>query len=99
MPEMLYEELRQSEKEILQSLQKKDEHHYLTPILVDELADIRSALKKVEDGNFGLCEISGEIIPINLINQIPTIKTVNDVSHLESFYRKPILYHSCLSLH
>ncbi len=94
MHKMLLEELRQSEEEILQSLQKIDSNIQIKGILEDELADIRLALQKAANGNYGLCEISGEMIPADLLKLIPTIKTVNDVSNLESFYRKPIQFHS-----
>lgn len=91
---MLYEELRQSEKEILHSLQKKHPDNQLMLWLEEELADIRLAIKKVENGNFGLCEISGEIIPEKLLELVPTIKSLSDVSKMDSFYRKSIHFHS-----
>lgn len=94
MHEMLYEELRQSEKEILQALQTKDRHKGLQAIFEEELADVQAAIKKVETGNFGFCEISGEIIPENLMKLIPTLKSVNDISNLESFYKKTIHFPS-----
>jgi RNA polymerase-binding transcription factor DksA len=94
MHELLFEELRQFELEIVQSLQKKKWNSQLKTILEAELADIRLALNKVENGKFGLCELSGEFIPENLLKLIPTIKSVKDVNVMDTFYRKPIQYHS-----
>ncbi|MCQ6279734.1 hypothetical protein [Bacillus sp. EB600] len=90
MHEMLYEELRQSEKEVLHSLEKKNHDQQLTLIFEEELADIRSAIEKVKNGNFGLCEISGELIPGELLKSLPTLKSINDLSNLENYYRKPL---------
>jgi RNA polymerase-binding transcription factor DksA len=90
MHEMLYEELRQSEQEVLHSLEKKNHDQQLTLIFEEELADIRSAIDKVKNGNFGLCEISGELIPGELLKLVPTLKSLNDFSNLEIYYRKPL---------
>jgi RNA polymerase-binding transcription factor DksA len=92
MHEMLYVELRQSEKEVLQSLQQKDRNHPLQAILEEELEDIRSAITKVENGNYGLCEISGELIPEKLLNVIPTLKSVHDIGQCKTFCRKPLYF-------
>lgn len=94
MHEMLLEELRQFEQETLRSLRNKSWNDQLKSILEAELADIRSALKKMENGNFGLCELSGEFLPDRLLELMPTVKTMRDVSKLSSFFRKPIRYHS-----
>lgn len=93
LQEMILEELRQTEQETVKSLQAKDRHDRLKPILEAELNDIRSALEKMKNGNFGMCEISGELIPENCLKVIPTIKTVNDFPKLNRFYRKPIHLH------
>jgi RNA polymerase-binding transcription factor DksA len=90
--EMLYEELRQTEQEVLQSLQKKDRNHRLKSILEEELEDIQSALKKVKNGNFGVCEFSGELIPEELLRIVPTIKSVDDLGNFKGFYRKPLYF-------
>lgn len=90
--EMLYEELRQSEQEILQSLKRKDRNHQLKSILEEELKDIRSAIDKVMKGNYGLCEMSGEFIPREILKSVPTIKTMNDLDHFKNFFRKPLYF-------
>lgn len=88
--ERLYLELRQSELEIKESLQKRQEKDWLKPILEDELADIVSTISKIEKGKFGQCEISGELIPDKVLKNIPTLKSINDFRGMDSFYRKSI---------
>jgi RNA polymerase-binding transcription factor DksA len=92
LQEMLYEELRQSEQEVLQSLEQKDRNHRLIKILEEELEDIRSALQKVKNGNYGLCEISGEFIPVEFLKLIPTLKSVHDLGNFKTFFRKPLYF-------
>lgn len=90
---MLYEELLQIEKESLRSLEERNKNNWLCPILKEEIADIRDALHKIENGNFGKCDISGGLIPYQLLALIPTIKTINEFKSLELFYRKPFHVH------
>lgn len=90
MQEKLFLELRQTQAEIENSLRKQENPEWFIHILEDELTDVRLAIKKMSDGSFGKCEISGEIMPVNLIKNIPTLKSINDSKKLNSFYRKPL---------
>jgi RNA polymerase-binding transcription factor DksA len=90
--EMLYEELRQTEQEVMQSLQKKDRNHRLKSILQEELEDIQLAIKKVKNGKYGLCELSGELLPEELLKIVPTIKSVQDFGNFKTFCRKPLYF-------
>lgn len=51
-----------------------------------EYRDIKRALKKIEDGTFGICEISGEAIEEDRLKFKPTARTctahMNDESQL-----------------
>jgi RNA polymerase-binding transcription factor DksA len=91
--EKLFLELRQTKKEIENSLKNKQSQEWLTTILEEELSDIMTAIQKLESGNFGLCEISGEFLPNEALNMIPTLKSQKDTEYLVSYYKKPI-YHS-----
>lgn len=90
MQEKLFQELRQTKTEIERSLKNKQTENWFTTILEEEMADIDLALKKIEEGNFGQCELSGELLPLDLLNLIPTIRTVNDPSLLGGYCKKPI---------
>lgn len=91
MQEQLFWELRKTQVEIIRSLKNKQKNEWMIPLLEDELADITSAIQKLEDGNFGHCETSGEPLPENLLKIMPTIKSSKDTDELEHFYKKPII--------
>ncbi|WP_160720112.1 hypothetical protein [Bacillus sp. USDA818B3_A] len=90
MQEKLFLELRQTKEEIEDSLKKKSKQSWLTGILKAELADINTAIQKFENGNFGQCEISGELIPEDLLNMLPTMRSIKDHDELEYYYKKPL---------
>lgn len=86
--EKLYSELRTIQKELLEGL------HNCSPLIkmniVDELQDVEETIEKLETGQYGLCEISGQHIPSDYLSMMPTIKTLEDVEELSKFYCKPI---------
>lgn len=90
MQEELFWELRKTQLEILRSLKNKQKNDWIITILEEELDDITTAIQKLEDGNFGQCETSGEPIPEYFLKIMPTIKTSRDTEILEHFYRKPM---------
>lgn len=90
--EGLYSELRNTRQEILERLMKGSNSDLIKPILLEELDDIEQTLKRIESGSFGKCEISGELLPADLLEMIPTLKTMKDCSKLGNYYRKSI-YH------
>lgn len=91
MQEQLFWELRKTQLEILKSLNNKQKNEWMIPILEDELADISTAIQKLEEGNFGQCEMSGEPLPEHLLKNMPTIKSSKDSDNLEHFYKKPFI--------
>ena len=90
MHKELFLELRQTREEIINSLNKKQENEWIQSILEQELADITSAMGKIQNGNFGQCEESGQPLPEYLLKVVPTVKTLRDSEILEHYYRKPI---------
>ena len=90
MQEELCWELRKTQLEIVRSLRNKQKNEWIVTVLEDELEDITIAMQKLEEGNFGQCETSGEPIPEYLLKIMPTIKNSRDSEILEHFYRKPI---------
>lgn len=91
MQEQLFWELRKSQIEILKSLKNKQENDWLIPILKEELEDVTIALQKLENGDYGQCEATGEPLSEALLKTMPTIKTSKDSEDLEYFYKKPII--------
>ncbi|HEY2420499.1 MAG TPA: hypothetical protein VGI04_03760 [Neobacillus sp.] len=90
MQEQLYLELRKTYEEIESALKNKQKQDWFTMILEEELADINVAMKKISNGSFGQCEISGELLPADLLKAIPTLKSVKDAKKLDAFCRKSI---------
>ncbi|OLS42033.1 hypothetical protein [Bacillus sp. MRMR6] len=88
--EKLFSELRQTQLEIMEALQSKQEDEWITPILQDELADINLAIEKFVNGNFGHCETTGKPLPDDLLCMLPTVKTAKDTELVNHYYRKPI---------
>lgn len=86
----LYLELRTMRKELLERIEKKDDSSPIMPIIKEELQDIEETLTKIENGQFGLCEISGEFIPKDVLLMMPTIRTMHDVNKMEQYFCKPI---------
>ncbi|CAM3726032.1 TraR/DksA C4-type zinc finger protein [Alkalicoccus chagannorensis] len=41
----------------------------------EELNEIDEALKRMEDGSYGICEVSGEAIPVERLELVPTART------------------------
>lgn len=84
----LYSELRTTRMELLQSLMDEKGSPLIKPLIEAELKDIECTLEKIEKGNFGICELSGEFIPGDLLQNIPTIKTMIDCQRIDNYYRK-----------
>jgi RNA polymerase-binding transcription factor DksA len=93
MQEKLFLELRQTKEEVEYALNNKQSQDWLTTILKEELSDTITAIQKLENGDFGKCEISGEFLPNDLLKIIPTLKSQEDSEYLVSYFKKPI-YHS-----
>lgn len=88
--EKIYSELRQSRKELEQKLCSDNCSQKIKPFIKEELNDIVDAITKLECGEFGKCEMSGELLPSDVLSMIPTLKTVSDYQSVEKYFRKPI---------
>jgi RNA polymerase-binding transcription factor DksA len=88
----LYEELRDFEREMNGRLENDLVHHKIITYVKDELKDIRSTLHKLECGEFGKCEISGELIPYDLLYAVPIAKTLDDFEEMKTYFKKPHLF-------
>jgi hypothetical protein len=84
----IYSELRNTKQELLQRLEEHNCSPLVKPYIVGELEDIDKALDKLEAGTFGTCEISGELLPQDLLAMIPTLRSVKDCQTFRYFFRK-----------
>jgi RNA polymerase-binding transcription factor DksA len=83
----IYSELRKTKEEIINRLQSNNCSPLIKPLIESELKDIEEALYKFEKGTFGKCEISGELIPKDLLMMVPTLKTMDDCKTVSYFLR------------
>ncbi|MFD2443448.1 TraR/DksA family transcriptional regulator [Bacillus sp. CGMCC 1.16607] len=88
----LYEELRDFEREMKSKLDRNLVDERIKCFVEAELKDIQVTLCKIEDGQFGRCEMSGELIPFDLLSFVPTAKTFNDFKKIKAFYKIPHSY-------
>lgn len=88
--EKLYSELRNTRQELLEKLMDDRSSKLIRPFILDELYDVESTLEKIEKGVYGKCEISGELLPDDMLAEVPTLKTLNDCTQLVNYYRKSL---------
>ena len=87
--EKLYTELRMTQIELAATLRVKRDSK-INKYIEEELRDVEETMQKLENGNFGMCEMSGELLPFDLLEMIPTIRSKQDINSIQSYYRKSI---------
>ncbi|CAI9386183.1 hypothetical protein BACSP_01519 [Bacillus sp. T2.9-1] len=87
--EKLYTELRITQIELATTLRVKRDSK-INKYIEEELKDVEETMQKLENGNFGMCEMSGELLPVDLLEMIPTIRTKEDINSIQAYYRKSI---------
>ncbi|MFE8695256.1 hypothetical protein ACFYKT_02665 [Cytobacillus sp. FJAT-53684] len=88
--EKLYSELRNTRQELVEKLMDENSSKLIRPFILDELFDIENTLQKIETGSFGKCEVSGELLPDDILAEVPTLKSLDDCSRLDYYYRKSL---------
>jgi RNA polymerase-binding transcription factor DksA len=86
----IYNELRETKTELLAYLNSGQPNEKILHYIKAELADIDSALKKIENGAYGKCEISGESLPEEILQSIPTAKSAYELDYLDQYCRKSL---------
>jgi RNA polymerase-binding transcription factor DksA len=87
----LISELRDIQNELMASLERSDGDETIRPFIQAELHDVNRTLEKLKNGNFGICEITGEPLPKDSLTMIPTMKSVSDLEKIKQFRCKTIL--------
>ncbi len=70
---------------MLYKLETNEVSAFVKPYVIEEINDIESAINKIKTGTFGMCEISGELIPGEILELIPTIKTIQEIKSMDKF--------------
>ncbi|CAM3747162.1 hypothetical protein [Mesobacillus thioparans] len=86
----IYSELRETRTELLTYLNYGQKDERILQFIKDELRDIESALEKMDNGEYGKCEISGEYLPYEFLQTIPTARSAGELEQIEQYCRKPI---------
>lgn len=68
------------ENEVADVLEEFEEHKAILTQLETQLGDVNDALKKIEDGKYGICELSGEPIERERLEANPSART--SVKHM-----------------
>ncbi len=63
------------ENEVADKMEELVEHKAILTQLEKQLADVKNALKKIETGTYGVCEISGEKIERERLDANPSART------------------------
>ena len=85
----IYSELRKTKQELIENLEEEESRSPIIKSYIEgELKDIEAALQKLEKGTFGTCEVSGELIPEDLLTIVPTLKSIDDCKTLQYLIRK-----------
>lgn len=88
--EKIYSELRTIRKELMDRLERVEGNQLIRSLIREELKDVNNTLIKIRSKDFGVCEVSGELLPNELLSTVPTIRCKDDVTVINSFYSKPI---------
>jgi DnaK suppressor protein len=94
-------ELQLSKRELETSLHKIEDPRSPAIQLIKEdikadLQDVICALQKLENENYGICEMTGEKIPEEKLKMMPTARTIFDFAIYDFYERKTVPYHSVL---
>ena len=85
----IYSELRKTKQELIENLEGGGKSSPIIKSYIEgELKDIEAALQKLAKGTFGTCEVSGELIPEDLLTIVPTLKSIDDCKTLQYLIRK-----------
>ncbi|UTE75327.1 MULTISPECIES: hypothetical protein [unclassified Rossellomorea] len=69
----IVEELKQSLKELEAS---QSQHPLIQQYINDEITEVKQALSRVRDNQYGYCELSGQEIPFDYMLMNPTCTTI-----------------------
>ncbi|OIU72293.1 hypothetical protein [Rossellomorea aquimaris] len=72
----IIQELTASLKELEAS---RSQHPLIQHFINEEISDVKHALHLASQDRFGLCEMSGEEIPFDLIKMNPTVTSLREV--------------------
>lgn len=86
----LYEELLAMKEDLEERLYNQPLSPYVKQMAEEELLDIIATIKKIEDGEFGVCEETGSTIPLELLTFQPNVRSISEVNSILKYFKKPV---------
>lgn len=86
----LYEELLAMKEDLEERLYNQQLSPYVKQMAEEELLDIIATIKKIEDGDFGVCEETGSTIPLELLTFQPNVRSISEVNSILKYFKKPV---------
>ncbi|KSU62446.1 hypothetical protein AS034_10015 [[Bacillus] enclensis] len=78
----IIQELTASLKELEAS---RSQHPLIQHFIKEEISDVKHALHLASQDRFGLCEMSGEEIPFDLIKMNPTVTSLREANEWRQY--------------
>lgn len=69
--------------DVSEQFEEKQEFHIKKEILIEKLKNIEKALKKIEEGTYGICSVCKEEIPLGRLKINPFTETCTKCSQKE----------------
>lgn len=86
----LYQELLAMKEDLEERLLNQQLSPYVKQMAEEELHDIVATIKKIEDGEFGVCEETGTSIPLELLSFQPNVRSISEVNSILKYFKKPV---------
>ncbi|MDQ0215053.1 RNA polymerase-binding transcription factor DksA [Oikeobacillus pervagus] len=87
--EQIYNQLQEMYEELSDVTSNREE---IQVYIDQEKLDIKRALQKIKNGHYGFCENSGQPIPYEWVEQLPTIQTLDDWDQCIQHYGRKSFY-------
>ncbi|MCU9612179.1 hypothetical protein OEV98_01220 [Caldibacillus lycopersici] len=86
----LYVEIVAMKKDLEEHLEKNQLSAHVKQLAKEELSDINNTLEKWNNGYYGICEETGNQLPVELLSFQPTVRSFREVNHLMKYLKKPV---------
>lgn len=72
------------------ALYEREKDFALRKQIEEELQDVNLALEKIQKGTYGICEVTGQPIPIERLRAIPTARTIVEATPSVVYDYRPV---------
>ena len=86
----IYKELIAMREDLQERLNSQDLSPYVQQLAEEELRDLNKTVEKIESGGFGVCEETGQPLPIELLTFQPNVHSFSELNSLMKYLKKPV---------